>query len=182
MIFVNLVASMWGVRTKTLRCDNLIKIRYRHDGPLKEVCIGLLYNGKEEGGGHYSPLVRVDGEFLDSTGLLVSDEYYDEDVDKEEREFRGEGQTSGGDNTLVSRTRLIKLVKKEKQLEEIQAVVKGQARPGGGGAREGRASARMEARIGSDTEEEMEVGEVQVVEKGDHYCELCKLDLVTTNN
>ena len=37
----------------------------------------------------------------------------------------------------------------------------------------------MEARIRSDTEEGMEV-EVQVVEKGDHYCELCKLDLITT--
>ena len=39
----------------------------------------------------------------------------------------------------------------------------------------------MEARIRSDTEEEMEVGEVQVLEEGDHYCELCKLDLVTTD-
>ena len=39
----------------------------------------------------------------------------------------------------------------------------------------------MEARIRSDSEEELEVGEVQVVEKGDHYCELCKLDLVTTD-
>ena len=66
-------------------------------------------------------------------------------------------------------------------MEEIQAVVRGQARPGGGGAREGRDSARMEVRIRSDTEEEMEVGEVQVVEKGDHYCELCKFDLVTTD-
>ena len=74
------------------------------------------------------------------------------------------------------------MVKKEKQLEEIQAFVRGQSRPGGrGDAREGRASARMEARIKSDAEEEMEVGEVQVVEKGDHYCELCKLDLVTTD-
>ena len=107
--------------------------------------------------------------------LYVSEVYYDEDVNKEEREFRGE-------NILVSRSRLIELVKIEKQLEEIQAVVRGQARPGGrGGAREGRASARMEARIRSDTEEEMEVGEVQVVEKGDHYCELCKLDLATTD-
>ena len=181
-IFVNLLASLWGVRVTILRCDTLTEIRYRHEGPLKEVCIGLLYNGKEEGGGHYSPLVRVDGQFLDSTILYVSEEYYDEDVDKQEREFRREEQIPRGDNILVSRSRLIELVKKEKQLEEIQAVVRGQARPGGrGGAREGRASARMEARIRSDTEEEMEVGEVQVAEKGDHYCELCKLDLVTTD-
>ena len=101
------------------------------------------------------------GEFLDSTMLYVAEEYYDEDVDKEEREFRGRSRVQGVDNILVSRSRLIELVKKEKQLEEIQAVVRGQARPGGrGGARESRASARMEARIRSDTEEEMEVGEV----------------------
>ena len=118
---------MWGVRITILRCDTLAEIRYRHEGPLKEDCIGLLYNGKEEGGGHYSPLVRVDGEFLDSTTVFLSEEYYDEDVDKEEREFRGEGQSPGEDNILVSRTRLIELVKKEKQLEEIQAVVREQA-------------------------------------------------------
>ena len=80
-----------GVRITILRCDTLTEIRYRHEGPLKEVCIGLLYNGKEEVGGHYSPLVRVDGEFLDST-LFLSEEYYDEDVDKEEWEFRGRGR------------------------------------------------------------------------------------------
>ena len=28
--------------------------------------------------------------------LYLSDTYYDEDVDKEEREFRGEGQSPGG--------------------------------------------------------------------------------------
>ena len=61
-IFVNLLASLWGVRITIVRCDTLTEIRYRHEGPLKEVCIGLLYNGKEEGGGHYSPLVRVGGE------------------------------------------------------------------------------------------------------------------------
>ena len=68
-IFVNLLASLWGVRITILRCDTFTEIRYRHEGSLKEVCIGLLYNGKEEGGGHYSPLVRVVGEFLDSTML-----------------------------------------------------------------------------------------------------------------
>ena len=92
----------------------------------------MLYNGKEEGGSHYSPLVRVDGQFLESTDLFISDCYYDEEVDKEEREIRGEANTAVGDNILVARSRLIELIKKEKQLEEIQAVVRGQAQPGGG--------------------------------------------------
>ena len=53
---------MWGVRISVVRSDNLTEMKYRHQGPSKEVCLGLLYNGKEEGG-HYSPLVRVDGQF-----------------------------------------------------------------------------------------------------------------------
>ena len=38
----------------------------------------------------------------------------------------------------------------------------------------------MEARIRSDTEEEMEVGEIPDVHMGDTYCELCKIDVATT--
>ena len=50
VIFMHLLASMWGVRISVVRSDNLTEIKYRHQGPLKEVCLGLLYNGKEEGG------------------------------------------------------------------------------------------------------------------------------------
>ena len=38
----------------------------------------------------------------------------------------------------------------------------------------------MEARIRSDTEEEMEVGEILDVHQGDTYCESCKIDVATT--
>ena len=44
----------------------------------------------------------------------------------------------------------------------------------------GRGYARMEARIRSDTEEEMEVGEIPDVHMGDTYCELCKIDVAIT--
>ena len=53
-------------------------------------------------------------------------------IDKEEREFRGQGVSPSGDNILILRARLIELVKKEKQLDEINAVPRGQAVPGKG--------------------------------------------------
>ena len=76
--------------------DNLMQVNYRHNGPLKDVDLGLLYNGQEETGGHYSPLFRNDGQFLEGTELSISDDYYDEEIDKEERELRGEGVTKWG--------------------------------------------------------------------------------------
>ena len=62
-----------------VRSDNLMEVKYRLHGPLKDVDLGLLYNGQEETGGHYSPLFRTDGQFLEGTELFVSDNYYDED-------------------------------------------------------------------------------------------------------
>ena len=38
----------------------------------------------------------------------------------------------------------------------------------------------MEARLRSDTEEEMEVGPIPEVNQGDTYCELRKIDVATT--
>ena len=151
---------MWGLRLSVVRSDNLMQVDYRHNGPLKDVDLALLYKGQEETGGHYSPLFRNDGQFLEGTELFVSDDYYDEEIDKEERELRGEGVTSSGDNILISRARLIELVKKEKQLDEIHAVLRGQAVPGRGEIGwGGRTPASMEARLRSDTEEEIEVGD-----------------------
>ena len=91
MIFLTLVCSMWGLRLSVVRSDNLRQVDYRHNGPLKDVDLGLLYNGQEETGEHYSHLSRNDGQFLEGTELFVSDNYYDEEIDKEERELRGEG-------------------------------------------------------------------------------------------
>ena len=70
-----------------------MEVKYRHNGPLKDVDLHLLYNGQKETGGHYSSLFRTDGQFLEGTELFVSDNYYDEEIDKEEREFRGEGSS-----------------------------------------------------------------------------------------
>ena len=88
---LSLVCSMWGLRLSVVRSNNLMEVKFRHNGPLKDVDLGLLYNGQEENGGHYSPLFRTDGQFLEGTELFVSDNYYDEEIDKEEREFRGRG-------------------------------------------------------------------------------------------
>ena len=75
---------MWGLRLSVVRSDNLMQVDYGHNGPLKDVDLALLYNG-----GNYSPLFRNDGQFLEGTELFVSDDYYDEEIDKEERELKG---------------------------------------------------------------------------------------------
>ena len=49
-IFLSLVCSMWGLRLSVVRSDNLIIVKFRHNGPLKDVDLGLLYNGQEENG------------------------------------------------------------------------------------------------------------------------------------
>ena len=92
---------MWGLRLSVVRSDNLMEVKYRHNGPLKDVD---------------SPLFRTDGQFLEGTELFVSYNYYDEEIDKEEREFRGEGVSPSGDNILISRARLIELVKRKNNL------------------------------------------------------------------
>ena len=40
----------------------------------------------------------------------------------------------------------------------------------------------MEARLRSDTEEEIEVGQIPEVNQGGTYCELCKIDVGTTKD
>ena len=82
---------MWGLRLSVVRSDNLMQVDSRHNGPLKDVDLALLYNGQEKTDGHYSPLFRNDGQFLEGTELFVSDDYYDKDIVKEERELRGMG-------------------------------------------------------------------------------------------
>ena len=45
---------------QVVRSDNLMQVNYRHNGPLKDVDLALLYNGQEETGGtthHYSEMM-----------------------------------------------------------------------------------------------------------------------------
>ena len=34
---------MWGLRLSVVRSDNLKEVKFRHNGPLKDVDLGLLY-------------------------------------------------------------------------------------------------------------------------------------------
>ena len=90
---------------------------YRHSKGLKDICVGLMYNGREEGGGYYSGLMRVDGQYLAATPLKISDNF-DLDVDERERQIRGETSSQGA-NILISKARFPELCKKEKLLAEI---------------------------------------------------------------
>ena len=146
--------------------------------------MGLMYNGKEEGGGHYSGLMRVDGQYLAATPLKISDNF-DLEVDERERQIRGETSSQGA-NILISKARFLELCKKEKLLGEISAACRGEGNLGRTGARGGgRKSRNMESRIVTDTEEEMEMPEpddIPVVQEGNTTCTHCSVDCKTTKN
>ena len=183
-IMIMLLASMWGLRITVVRGDTGNQIKYRHSKGLKDICVGLMYNGKEEGGGHYSGLMRVDGQYLAATPLKISDNF-DLEVDERERQIRGETSSQGA-NILISKARFLELCKKEKLLGEISAACRGEGNLGRTGARGGgRKSRNMESRIVTDTEEEMEMPEpddIPVVQEGNTTCTHCSVDCKTTKN
>ena len=122
-IMIMLLASMWGLRITVVRGDTGNQIKYRHSKGLKDICVGLMYNGKEEGGGHYSGLMRVDGQYLAATPLKISDNF-DLDVDERERQIGGDTSSQGA-NILISKARFLELCKKEKLFGEISAACRG---------------------------------------------------------
>ena len=122
-IMIMLLASMWGLRITVVRGDTGNQIKHRHSKGLKDICVGLMYNGREEGGGYYSGLMRVDGQYLAATPLKISDNF-DLDVDERERQIRGETSSQGA-NILISKARFLELCKKEKLLVKLQLFVGG---------------------------------------------------------
>ena len=103
---------MWGLRITVVRGDTGNQIKYRHSTGLKDICVGLMYNGREEGGGHYSGLMRVDGQYLAATPLKISDNF-DLDVDERERQIRGETSSQGA-NILTLKSKISGIVQKGK--------------------------------------------------------------------
>ena len=60
---------------------------------------GLDVQWEGRGGGHYSGLMRVNGQYLAATPLKISDNF-DLDVDERERQIRGETSSQGA-NILI---------------------------------------------------------------------------------
>ena len=79
--------------------------------------------------------MRVDGQYLEATPLKISDNF-DLDVDKRERQIRGDTSSEGA-NILISKARFLELCKKEKLLGEISAACRGKGNLGRTGVRGG---------------------------------------------
>lgn len=93
-IFIRLVSSMWGLRITVVQSVNCAELRFRHDKPLDEVDIVLLYNCNENCG-HYNGVIRTDSRFLECTKLIKSPNF-DDKVDKAERLVaEGKGPVGG---------------------------------------------------------------------------------------
>lgn len=180
-IMIYLIASMWGLRVTVLAADTCREERFRHDWDLKNVDIGLLFNGSVYCG-HYSSLHRLDGNLLDCTSLRKS-QGFNQEVDVKERKARGEGVKLREDEVVVTKDRFTELIRKEILYDEIVKVVGGQGISDKEGARTSkkRKLDNEQGRDVSESEQEIELPEsVQKVKQGDKYCEVCKKELDDT--
>ena len=91
-IFIKIVSSMWGCRITVVRSDCLQEIRYRHDLPLEQADIILLYNCNPWVG-HYSAIVNCGEELMynscEISPVRFSENYRKHD-DLDERLNRGD--------------------------------------------------------------------------------------------
>ena len=57
-IFVKLLASMWGIRITLIRSDSCQELKFRHDWPLEDADLVLLFNSIPLNG-HYNAVIKV---------------------------------------------------------------------------------------------------------------------------
>ena len=84
---LKLIASMWSVRITVVRCDTLSEVRIRHDLPLEQAEIVLLYNGVPVMG-HYCAAIKgsSDNTFMKlDCKRVVRNLKYEKEVDVIER-------------------------------------------------------------------------------------------------
>ena len=84
---LKLIASMWSVRITVVRCDTLSEVRIRHDLPLEQAEIVLLYNGVPVMG-HYCAGIKgsSDNTFMKlDCKRVVRNLKYEKEVDVIER-------------------------------------------------------------------------------------------------
>ena len=92
MIFIKLLALMWGCKVSVLRADNLHVVTYCYEGSFKEAEIRLLYNGNPTKG-HYSPIDECEKNLnytSNNINAVVFTCNYQKRIDLDERLKRGD--------------------------------------------------------------------------------------------
>lgn len=178
-IFLYLIASCWGLRLTVVRSDSCVEVQYRHEKPLSEVDIGLLYNCSLSCG-HYWGLMRFDGYYCTSRKVAGASGYHpDQDKLKDPNTGDSGDGGDGGEVVMVTRKRLQELERKEKIFDEMLKVYQE-----GGGGKGVRTTKEKTNKTNIDiveasTEEEPELlpeEEIQKPEAGDIRCLACNID------
>ena len=133
LCLLKLIASMWSVRITVIRGDSLVEIRIRHDLPLTNTEIVLVYDGVPLSG-HYCGAIKgtEDTRFMKlDCKKVVMNQKYEKDVDIVERLQRkdvvwdlGE-QTMVGEKVLIDKSEYETLKRKAAQLDQVNIVLKG---------------------------------------------------------
>ena len=167
-IFIYLIASCWGLRVTVVRSNSCTEVQYRHDKPLSEVDIGLMFNCSMSCG-HYWGLMWFDGMYCTSRKVAGASGYH---PDEDKQTGKGDG---GGSCT---RQRLVELERKEKIFDEMLKVYQ-EWRKGKGLRTSCEKTQGIIHIVESSTEEEPELlpeADIQKPESGDTKCIVCDID------
>ena len=131
LCLLKLIASMWSIRITVIRGDSLEEIRIRHDLPLTNAEMVLVYNGVPLSG-HYCGAIKgtADTKFMKlDCKRVVRNQKYEKDVDIMERLQRkdvvwdlGE-ETMVGDKVLIDKSEYETLKRKAAQLDQVSIVL-----------------------------------------------------------
>ena len=100
-IFIYLIASCCGLRVTVIRSDSCAEVQCRHDKPLSEVDIGLMFNCSMSCG-HYWGLMQFDGMYCTSKKVARASGYHLDDD-------KPTGKGDGDEVVVITRQRLVEL-------------------------------------------------------------------------
>ena len=197
-IVLFLIASMLSLRISVVRSDSCRVVCYRHeDQPIESVEIVLLFNCNMING-HYSGMMKIRGNLLQSSGNYKESQGFSKDTDKEEQARIG-ANIEGF--RIISVGRLAELEHKELIFDSMQHVweragyniVTGEHEIPTSSARRARSTKQIpslddveetveipDGMIADSTEDEFVVaGEIQRFEQGVTVCKVCNKDYKT---
>ena len=168
-IFIYLIAFCWGLRVTVVRSDCCAEVQYRHDKPLSEVDIGLMFNCSVSCG-HYWRLMQFDGMYCTSKKVAGASGYHPDDD-------KPTGKGDGGEVVMITSQRLVELERKAKIFDEMLKVYQ-EGSKGKGLRTSCEKTQGIIHIVESSTEQEPELlleAEIQKPESGDTKCIVCDI-------